>query len=109
MTSSGYIEHNTNVRNYPIQSLATAEIIPIGVTYAWHHIKDRALNTLIVNTVHDSMITDEDPAETEEINEITNHAFSTETVQYMKKVYGIDFNIPLEIEHEIHNNWSYDG
>jgi DNA polymerase I-like protein with 3'-5' exonuclease and polymerase domains len=107
MTSSGYIEGNTNVRNYPIQNLATAEIIPIGVTYVWHHMKERELNTLLINTVHDSMITDEDPSETEILNEITTHAFGTEVVQYLKNVYDINFSVPLEVDAELATHWGY--
>ena len=107
MTKSGYIEGNTSVRNYPIQNLATAEIIPIGVTYVWHHMKDRDMRSILINTVHDSMITDEDPSETEELNDITENAFSGEVVQYLDKVYNINFNVPLEVEAETATHWSY--
>jgi DNA polymerase I-like protein with 3'-5' exonuclease and polymerase domains len=107
LTRSGYIEGNTNVRKYPIQNLATAEIIPIGVTFVWHHMKDREMNTLLINTVHDSMITDEDPNETEELNEITEIAFTQEVIQYLDRIYNIQFNVPLEVEAELSTHWGY--
>ena len=107
LTSTGYIEGNTNVRNYPIQNLATAEIIPIAATYVWHGMKAAGMRSLIVNTVHDSIITDEDTAETEQIDIITREAFSEKTVQYLKTVHGMEFSIPLETETEINQNWSY--
>lgn len=107
MTPSGYVEGNTNVRNYPVQNLATAEIIPVGVTYVWHHMKDRKLQSLLINTVHDSMITDENPEETEELNEITTTAFSQEVVDYLDKVYDIQFDVPLEVDVELADNWGY--
>lgn len=105
LTSSGYIDGNTNVRNYPIQSLATAEIIPIGVTYVWHHMKDLQLESLLVNTIHDSMITDENPEETETLNEITTTAFSKEVINYLDIVYNIQFDIPLDVECDTYKNW----
>lgn len=106
MTESGYIEGNTNVRNYPVQNLATAEIIPIGVTYTWHHMKDNQLESFLINTVHDSMISEETPEETDIINEITHNAFSEETIDYLSDVYDITFTVPLEIEADVYNNWS---
>jgi len=108
MTRTGYIEGNTNVRNYPVQNLATAEIIPIGVTYTWHHMKEQELQSFLINTVHDSMITEELPEETEELNDITEQAFGTEVPKYLQTVYNIDFNIPLDIDVELFNNWSSD-
>ena len=108
MTPTGYIQGNTNVRNYPVQNLATAEIIPIGVTYTWHHMKDQELQSFLINTVHDSMISEEIPEETETLNEITTVAFEQEVINYLDTVYNIDFNIPLEIETETYDNWSSD-
>lgn len=106
LTKSGYIDGNTNVRNYPIQTLATAEIIPIGVTYVWHHMKEQELESLIVNTVHDSIITDENPEETNQITEITSKAFKTEVPEYLQTVYNINFDLPLDIETETGTNWA---
>lgn len=108
MTATGYIQGNTNVRNYPIQNLATAEIIPIGVTILWHNIKRMKLNTIIINTVHDSIITDEDPTETEVLNELTSTIFKKDVIDYLKQVYGITFSIPLEIDNKIKTHWSYE-
>lgn len=105
LTKSGYIEGNTNVRNYPIQNLATAEIIPIGVTYVWHHMKEEELESMLINTVHDSMITDENPNETERLDEITTTAFSEEVIAYLDTVYNIQFDIPLEVETETSTHW----
>jgi DNA polymerase I len=108
MTATGYIQGNTNVRNYPIQNLATAEIIPIGVTMLWHNIKRMKLNTIIINTVHDSIITDEDPTETEVLNELTSRIFKNDVIHYLKQVYNITFSIPLEIDNKIKTHWSYE-
>lgn len=108
MTRSGYIEGNTNVRNYPIQNLATAEIIPIGVTFLWHYLRDMKMNTFIINTVHDSIITEEDPSETEKINEVTTNIFKVQVIRYLKQVYGILFDVPLEIDTKVKSHWGHE-
>jgi DNA polymerase I-like protein with 3'-5' exonuclease and polymerase domains len=105
VTESGYVEGNTNVRNYPIQYLATGEIIPIGVTYVWHMMKAIGLRSLLVNTVHDSMITEEYPEETETLDDITKEAFGTHVPNYMKQVYDFSFNIPLDVDSEQGSHW----
>ena len=106
MSRSGYVEGNTNVRNYPIQYLATGEIVPIGCVYTWHYMKDRGMNSMIVNTVHDSIITEEDPTETEELTELAEKAFGEDVIQYMEKVYGFVFDVPLSLETEMNTHWS---
>ena len=105
MTKSGYVEGNTNVRNYPIQYTATGEIIPIGVTYVWHCMKDLEMGSILVNTIHDSIITEEDPDETEKLDEITTHAFSEHVPKYLRDVYGYTFELPLLIESEQAGHW----
>jgi len=107
LTRTGYVEGNTNVRNYPIQSLATAEIIPVGVTYVWHYMKALSLESMIINTVHDSIITDENPEETETLNEITDYVFAQEIPDYLNTVYNITLKIPLKVEAELSDNWGY--
>jgi DNA polymerase I-like protein with 3'-5' exonuclease and polymerase domains len=105
VTKSGYVEGNTNVRNYPIQYLATGEIIPIGVTYIWHHMKEEGLRSLLVNTVHDSIITEEYPEETARLDEITTDAFSNHVPAYLRSVYDFSFDIPLDIDSEQGTHW----
>ena len=105
MTRSGYVEGNTNVRNYPIQYLATGEIVPIGATHTWHKMKALGLRSLLVNTVHDSIITEEYPDETPILTEIAEESFSTDVVQYMETVYGFTFDVPLELETELGSHW----
>ena len=104
MLESGYVTNTTKIFNYPIQYLATAEIVLIGVTYFWHYLRNKA--TFIVNTVHDSIITEEYPEETEELNELAQQALVHDVINYMFKVYNIDFNVPLEIETKLSSHWS---
>jgi DNA polymerase I-like protein with 3'-5' exonuclease and polymerase domains len=44
------------VFNYPVQSLATAEIVPIAITALYKRCKAVGLRATFVNTIHDSVI-----------------------------------------------------
>lgn len=105
ITNTGYITNTSNIYNYPVQSLATAEMIPIFVTYLWHYMKDAKLESFLVNTIHDSVITEERENETEIINKMADEAFTVDVVKYLDKVYNIKFNIPLELEHKVGKFW----
>jgi len=106
MTSDGYVENNTKVRNYPIQYLATGEITPIGVTYLWHRMKERQMQSFLVNTVHDSALGEIHPDEVELFKELGVQSFTGDTYRYLKQVYDIDFNIPLEGEVTLGPHWA---
>jgi DNA polymerase-1 len=103
MGGNGYVQGNTNIRNYPIQSLATAEIIPIAIVYLWHLMKE--MESFINNTVHDSTITELHPDEEEEFKECALHAFTTLVYYYLYEVYGVEFNVPLGLGVKIGDNW----
>lgn len=106
VTNSGYITSTTNICNYNVQSLATADIVPIGVVFMWHLFRVAKLKSFIVNTVHDSVITEVYPPEKKiisEIGELSNVFLVKDT---LKKVYDIDFNVPLEVETQFAKNWS---
>jgi len=104
-SKTGYIDGHTKVRNLPVQYLATAEIIPVGVTYLWHYMAGQKLRSYLINTVHDSAIAEVHPDEQEIYATLGSQAFVEDTYAYLDKVYGIDFNVPLEAEAEFSRNW----
>lgn len=103
---SGYVTNTTNISNYPIQYLATGEIIPIAVTYLWHRLRQANAGTKLVNTVHDSAIAEVHPEERELYEELVVQSFTHDVYNYLEMVYGISFNVPLEAEVKIQTNWS---
>jgi len=105
VTKTGYIDGHTKVRNLPVQYLATAEIIPVGVTYLWHYMHNSNLASYLINTVHDSAIAEVEPSEREIFAELGTKAFVDDTYHYLDVVYNIDFNVPLEAEAEFSRNW----
>ena len=98
----------TEIKNYPVQGLATGDIVPImlgklyraacnwtGYRAAW----------FIDGTVHDSVRFDCDCRATAEwlarqVKEVLESA-----PQVLKEVLGIDFNLPLRVDCSIGPNW----
>lgn len=64
------------------------------------------MQSFLSNTVHDSSIGEVHPDEIESYKEIGEFAFTDMTYTYLKEVYDIDFNVPLEAEAEFKTNWS---
>lgn len=106
VTRGGYVNQTTNIYNYSIQGLATAEIIPVAMVYMWYGMRD--LQSFIVNTVHDSVISEVHPDEVETLRQIGEDAFTTKVYIYLYKVYGIKFNVPLGTGFTASTHWAWD-
>lgn len=112
VSKSGYVNVTTSVSNYPVQAFATAEIIPIALTYFWHRIKAAGLEDKIifVNTVHDSVICEVHPDHLEEWKEIAIQAFTLDVYNYLEKVYNVTFDwVPLGVGMGWGTHWSAKG
>lgn len=105
MTSSGYIENTTSISNYPIQSFATAEIIPISLVHFWHYIKKLNLRMFVCNTVHDSIICELPEDEQSMFKAISYKAFTYDVYSYLRLVYNYNFKTPLGCESKIGTHW----
>lgn len=95
-----------SIYNYPVQNLATGEIVPIGVTYLYHYMKAAQMESFLVNTVHDSAVGEIHPDEGELFRQFAVQSMEKEVYDYLKTVYNIDFFVPLEAEVELNNYWS---
>lgn len=106
LTSSGYITNTTSIYNYPVQSFATAEIIPIGLVYCWHRLRAAGARSFLVNTIHDSIIGEIHPDETELFTRIAEESLTYDVFRYLDKVYKVRFTVPLGCETKIGTHWS---
>jgi len=106
ITRSGYQEYSTQICNYPVQSFATADIIPIALVYTWHMLREYKLRSVIVNTVHDSIILESPKDETDKLNEILLVAFTKSCYNYIKRVYKMTFKTPLGVGIKRGSHWS---
>ena len=106
MGRDGYVTNSSNICNYPVQSFATADIIPIAVRFLWEAMKEANLQSFIVNTVHDSVILEVHPDEVEIIIELGVDSFTTKVYNYLHDVYKLDFNVPLGVGYKFGEHWS---
>ncbi len=102
----GYIKNRTSIFNYPVQSFATAEIIPIALVYTWHYFKALGLKGFLVNTVHDSVIAELPPEEEEIFRDICEYTFTSLVFNYLSRVYRVRFTVPLGTETKVGTHWS---
>lgn len=106
VTHSGYIVNTAMICNYPVQSFATADIVPIGVTFFWHRLRAAKMRSFLVNTVHDSALGEVDPVEKEQYDEIGKTAMTKDVLLTLDKLYNYKFTTPLECEGEYYTHWT---
>ena len=99
---NGRVSHFTQIKNYPVQSFATADIVPVALLHI-----DKMLDGMqscVVNTVHDSIVIDVHPDEERRVINVIE-----ETNRVLPDLitirWGLVFNVPLELEAKIGPNW----
>jgi len=92
----------TQIKNYPVQSFATADIVPLAML----HIEDllKGLQSCIVNTVHDSIVIDVHPSEEKKVLNVIEE-INKSLRDIVSNQWSIDFNVPLLLESKIGPNW----
>ena len=100
--ASGRVSHFTQIKNYPVQSFATADIVPLALL----HINKllNGMESCIVNSVHDSVVIDVHPLEEVSVINIINDT-NDALHELIALRWGIDFNVPLLLEAKIGPNW----
>ena len=96
------MSHFTQIKNYPVQSFATADIVPIALLHI-----DKLLDTMqscVVNTVHDSIVIDVHPDEERKVLDII-HQTNSDLPNLITLRWGVVFNVPLLLESKIGDNW----
>lgn len=100
----GSSNYSTQIKNYPVQGFATADIVPLACINAYELMKQKKVKSLLINTIHDSIVADVHPGEEEVMAEILSQA-TRGVKESMKSMYNIDFNVPLDIEIKIGADW----
>jgi len=103
-TPWGGSTYGTQIKNYPVQGFATADIVPIACINIYKLMRDKNVKSLLVNTVHDSIVADVYPGEEDVMSEIFKQGTS-DVIPSLKKYYNINFNVPLDTESKIGINW----
>jgi DNA polymerase I-like protein with 3'-5' exonuclease and polymerase domains len=98
----GTVTNFTAIKNYPVQGFATADIVPLVLVEI--HKRLAPLNSVVVNSVHDSIVIDVHPQEIEQVCSIVEDV-QNNLQGLIKQRWDIDFNVPLALEAKLGNNW----
>jgi len=101
---NGRISYATQIVNYPVQSFATADIVPIACIRAMRLMHKHKVKSLFVLTVHDSIVVDVYPGERDIIKDILVEAMEGVAIE-VKERFNYDMVIPLAIEIKSGSNW----
>ena len=102
--SNGSVTYFTQIKNFPVQSFATADIVPISLIYIDQLLGINQMQSCIVNTVHDSIVIDVHPNEKEKVLRVIKAA-NDSLITIVNRKWNIDFNLPLLLEAKIGDNW----
>jgi DNA polymerase I-like protein with 3'-5' exonuclease and polymerase domains len=100
----GASSNSTQIKNYPVQGFATADIVPLSCIAIDSLMVQNKVKSLIINTIHDSVLIDVHPDEEDLIIKIVKEG-AGKVIPMMKTYYEIDFNIPLDTEVKMGYNW----
>lgn len=101
---SGRITNATAVVNYPVQSFATADIVPLACIRAYQEFRRLDLRSKLVLTVHDSIVVDCHPDELTEVRDALKWAMMGVSEEVTDR-FGYDMALPLGIEIAAGLNW----
>ena len=100
----GGSSYSTIIKNYPVQGFATADIVPLACINIQKLFDEYNIKSMLINTVHDSVVADIHPEE-EDIAINLMQKGSANVINSLKELYGIEFNVPLDTEIKIGENW----
>lgn len=93
------------VFNYPIQSLATAEIIPIALFSLYERCITLGLRVRFVNTIHDSVVAEVHKGDILAYIEQAQLAFTGDVYAYLRSYYKMEFDVTLGCEIKYGTHW----
>jgi len=100
--ANGSPTHFTMIKNYPVQGFATGDVVPVVLNELHRMLKP--LQSVLVNTVHDSMVIDVHPDEKERVLHIID-SLNQNINTLVEDTYGIKLNVELLLEAKIGPNW----
>ena len=99
---SGKISNFTQIKNYPVQSFATADIVPLILMYIEKQLEP--YQSCVVNSVHDSIVVDVHPSEERQVLDVIKTT-NDNMITLIEKEFKLEFNVPLLLEAKIGTNW----
>jgi len=96
----GELYNTSQIKNYPVQSFATADITPLAMKHIWWRIQKANLRSKIILQVHDSMVFDAVEKELPKLHEICIGTFR-DLPRLIEREWGYKFTLPLDGDFEV--------
>ena len=103
-TRWGGVTSGTAIKNYPVQGFATADLLPMALVYTNKLLSENKMQSVICNTVHDSIVFDVHPEEKDLAIDILSKGMLS-LFDECNRRYGITYSMPVGIELKIGKNW----
>lgn len=103
VTPSGFITFTPQIFNYPVSSLATADIAQLSLLLVWHGIA--GWGSYICNTVHDAGVADVPEEEACKFEELMVQSYTQDIYDVLHKLYGYSFHTPLGLGYKYGDFW----
>jgi DNA polymerase I-like protein with 3'-5' exonuclease and polymerase domains len=100
---NGRISNQTQIVNFPVQGFGN-DLVQLSVVRAHRKFIETQLQSLLILTVHDSIVVDTHPDEVEQVNEILTWAMSG-VLEEASQRWGYNFALPLAIDIETGSSW----
>ena len=100
--SNGSVTHFTMIKNYPVQGFATGDVVPVVLIEIEKNLS--GLHSCVVNSVHDSVVIDVHPDETEQVIQIIKN-MNNGLNKLVEEAYDVTMNVPLLLEAGLGPNW----
>jgi len=99
---NGTVSYFTQIKNYPVQGFATADIVPVVLLEMEKRLS--TMKSCIVNTVHDSVVIDIHPEEEEKIISLVKN-MNDNLTDLINNAFAVKLNVPMLLEAKIGPNW----
>jgi DNA polymerase-1 len=103
-TEWGTATHRTAICNYPVQGFATADLLPMALVLLDREVRKRGLQSVICNTVHDSIVMDVYPGEEQQCIDSMSQSMLAIPQESLVR-YGVEYDMPVGIELKMGKNW----
>jgi len=100
----GGSSYSTQIKNYPVQGFATADIVPIACINVYKLMGEHKVKSLMINTVHDSIVVDVHPDEVKLMTRLLRKGTGS-VIESLHSFYDVEFNVPLDTEVKAGYNW----
>lgn len=101
---NGRITNHTQVVNFPCQSFATADIVPLACIRALRKFREMGLLSKLILSVHDSIVVDIHPTEIQDVGRALQWAMSGVDEELQHR-FGYQAVLPLDTEYAVGSNW----